>query len=222
MNNTIGGSNTAVGDNALTANTTGVNNVAFGTLPLSHNTTGSSNTAIGNLALEFSEDTNDHVCVGRQAGSGITTANNNIIIGHLSGVHSIFGQVSDRCFIGNIYGAPVSSATATAVMIDSDGRLGTFTVAAADPGGLSPQRVQPQAIPDAAKQTMLNRKVEKQQATIAELKSTIAQQQKQIEKQQKQMETVVARLKEQESKIQKVSAQLELNKPAPQLVASDQ
>ena len=161
------------------------------------------------------------MCVGRLAGSGITTANNNIILGHLSGVHSVFGQVSDRCFIGNIYGAPVSSATAAVVLVDSDGRLGTFT-AASDPGAFSPQRVQPQAIPDAAKQTMLNRKVEKQQATIAELKSTIAQQQKQIEKQQKQMETVVARLKEQESKIQKVSAQLELNKPAPQLVASDQ
>ncbi len=53
-----------------------------------------------------------------------------------------------------------ASATATAVMIDSDGRLGTFTVAAADPGGFSPQRVQPQAVPD-ARQAMLNRKVEK-------------------------------------------------------------
>ena len=136
-------------------------------------------------------------------------------------MHSVFGQVSDRCFIDNIHGAPVSAATAAFVLIDSDGRLGTFT-AASDPGAFSPQRIQPQAIPDAAKQTMLNRKVEKQQATIAELKSTIAQQQKQIEKQQKQMETVVARLKEQESKIQKVSARVELNRAAPQTVANNE
>jgi hypothetical protein len=32
------------------------------------------------------------------------------------------------------------------------------------------------------------------------------------------METVVARLKEQDSKIQKVTDQLEVNKPAPQMV----
>ncbi len=98
--------------------------------------------------------------------------------------------------------------------------VGTFTAASRSPGSFSPNAPVPNHSED-VKQAMLNRKVEKQQATIAELKSTIAQQQKQIEKQQKQMETVVARLKEQESKIQKVSAELELNKPAPQLVASD-
>jgi len=47
-------------------------------------------------------------------------------------------------------------------------------------------------------------KVQDQEAIIAELK--------------KQMETVVARLKEQNSKIQKVSAQLEMSKPAPRVV----
>ena len=46
------------------------------------------------------------------AGSGITTVDNNIIIGHHSGVHSVFGEESDRCFIDNIHGAPVSAATA--------------------------------------------------------------------------------------------------------------
>jgi uncharacterized coiled-coil protein SlyX len=54
---------------------------------------------------------------------------------------------------------------------------------------------------------MLNRKVEKQEATIAELKSMIAQQQKQIKKQQKEMEIVTGQRKEQATQIQKISAQ---------------
>ena len=61
-----------------------------------------------------------------------------------------------------------------------------------------------------------HRKVEEQQATIAELKSTVAQQQKGFEskmtKQEKQIEALTTGL-------QKVSAQLEVNKPAPQTVA---
>jgi septal ring factor EnvC (AmiA/AmiB activator) len=56
-----------------------------------------------------------------------------------------------------------------------------------------------------------HKKVEAQQATIAELKSTVAQQ-------QKGMVVLTAQLKEQSRQIQKVSAQLELRKSAPQTV----
>ena len=56
-----------------------------------------------------------------------------------------------------------------------------------------------------------HRKVEAQQATIAELKATVAQQ-------QKGMEVLTAQLKDQAAQIQKVSAQLELSKAAPQTV----
>jgi septal ring factor EnvC (AmiA/AmiB activator) len=58
-------------------------------------------------------------------------------------------------------------------------------------------------------------KVEEQQASIAELKTIIAQQ-------KKGMEVLTAQLKEQAAQIQKVSAQLELSKPAPQTVLSNQ
>jgi uncharacterized coiled-coil protein SlyX len=61
---------------------------------------------------------------------------------------------------------------------------------------------------------MLNRKVEKQQATIAELKSTVAQQ-------QKQMEIFTAQLKEQAAQIQKVSTQIEMNYRPPQMIANN-
>jgi len=60
-----------------------------------------------------------------------------------------------------------------------------------------------------------HRKVEEQEATITQLKSTVAQQ-------QKGMEVFAATVKEQASQIQKVSAQLELNKPAPRTVLNDQ
>ena len=53
-----------------------------------------------------------------------------------------------------------------------------------------------------------HQKLEAQEATIAELKSTVA-------KQQKGMEALTAQ-------VQKVSAQIEVNKPAPQLTANNE
>src|SRR5713101_2078411 len=171
--NDSGSANTATGYFSLMNNTTGGSNTAIGWEALTANTTGSTNTAIGNQALQSSVTTSNHVALGSMAGSGITTVDNNIIIGHHSGVHSVFGQVSDRCTIDNIFGAPVSAATAAIVMVDSDGRLGTFTSDGPDPGGFSPKGIRPQAIPDAAKQAMLNQKVQN-------LRATITQQQQQI------------------------------------------
>jgi peptidoglycan hydrolase CwlO-like protein len=60
-----------------------------------------------------------------------------------------------------------------------------------------------------------HKKVEEQQATIAELKSTVAQQKKDF---QATVAQLTARLDEQASQIQKVSAQIEASKPAPQVV----
>jgi hypothetical protein len=60
-----------------------------------------------------------------------------------------------------------------------------------------------------------HRKVEKQEATISQLRSTVAQQQKDF---QATVVQFTKRLDEQASQIQKVSAQLEASKPAPQVV----
>jgi len=62
----------------------------------------------------------------------------------------------------------------------------------------------------------------KEHRTVQELKSTVAKQEATIAQQQNGMEVLTATLKEQASQIQKVSAQLELNKPAPQIVADNQ
>jgi len=70
------------------------------------------------------------------------------------------------------------------------------------------------------------RKVEGQEATITQLKSTVARQQKDfqaaIAQQQKGMEVLAARLEEQASQIQKVSGQLEARKSSPQIVLNNQ
>ncbi len=58
-----------------------------------------------------------------------------------------------------------------------------------------------------------HKKVEEQQASIADLKSTVTSQ-------QKEMQVLTAQLKEQAAQIQKVSAQLEASKPAPKVVAN--
>jgi septal ring factor EnvC (AmiA/AmiB activator) len=77
------------------------------------------------------------------------------------------------------------------------------------------------------------RKVQEQEATIAQVKSTvtkqeatIAEQQKDFQstlaQQQKEIKALTASLKEQALQIQKVSDQLEVSRPAPQLVADNQ
>jgi hypothetical protein len=62
------------------------------------------------------------------------------------------------------------------------------------------------------------RKVQEQQATITQLKSTAAQQQKDF---QATIAQLTRRLDEQASQIQKVSAQLEVNRPAPQMISNN-
>ena len=201
--NDTGSNNTGTGYFSLMNNTSGGSNTATGWEALTANTSGSNNTAIGNQALQSNLSNSDHVAIGSMAGSGITSVDNNIIIGHHSGVHSVFGQESDRCFIDNIFGAPVSAATAAVVMIDSDGRLGTATADGHDPGGFSPKgNIRPQAIHDAAKQAMLDR-------TNRELAGNLAQQEQQIA-------TLTAQLKDNAVQIQKANDQLEIREPAGQ------
>jgi len=60
-----------------------------------------------------------------------------------------------------------------------------------------------------------HQQVVEQQATIAELKSTVAQQ-------QKGMDVLTAQLKEQATQIQKVSAQIEMSRPVPKVVLNNQ
>jgi uncharacterized coiled-coil protein SlyX len=66
-----------------------------------------------------------------------------------------------------------------------------------------------------------HRAVQTQEATISELKSIVARQEATIVQQQKAMEALAGHLKEQDSKIQRVTDQLELSKRAPQMALND-
>ena len=134
--NVSGFGNTATGSRSLDSNTTGNFNTANGIQALTNNTTGSGNTADGLRALEsnisgtgntaLGVDAGTHVtggsyntALGFAAGTAVTTANNVIAIGtNVSGEN-----VSNTCYIGNIFGA--TSAMGAAVYVNSLGKLGT-------------------------------------------------------------------------------------------------
>jgi Chaperone of endosialidase len=115
--NTVGRENTAIGAFALFNNTNQFN-TAIGANALVDNTTGFNNTGVGDSALDSSTG-DGNTALGAFAGVQVTTANNVICIGHP-------GQdVSNSCFIGNIRDVQTQNADAIAVVIDSAGQLGT-------------------------------------------------------------------------------------------------
>jgi uncharacterized coiled-coil protein SlyX len=67
-----------------------------------------------------------------------------------------------------------------------------------------------------------HRKVEEQEATIAQVKSKAAKQEAIIAQLKSGMEVLTATMKEQASQIQKVSAQLEVNKAAPRTALNNE
>ena len=217
--NDDGSDNVAVGAFALAANVSGIENVAVGfnagasttggfSVAVGFNAlggaTGGQNTAVGDNAL-FSVTTGVlNTALGDLAGNDIVAGNNiNVIGAFQSGISTTNGEVDNSTYISNIIGAGVDAGTSQFVFVDQDGKLGTTAL----PGTGNLPSGRPQAI--------LNHKVEK-------LEATVAQQQKQIEKQRKQMEIFTAQLKEQAAQIQRVSAQLQLKNSAPRTVVSDQ
>jgi hypothetical protein len=119
--NTAGNSNTASGFRALQNNTTGADNTAIGRAALLQNTIGASNTAAGRFALFFNTTGGNNTALGVSSGTAVTTANNVICIGaNVAGAN-----VNDSCYIGSIFGQ--TSSAGTAVFVNSDGKLGTTT-----------------------------------------------------------------------------------------------
>jgi hypothetical protein len=263
FSNTTGTANTATGEEALHDNSMGLSNTADGFKALTRNTTGTGNTAIGFAALELNTTGNSNVALGPNAGESVTTANNVICIGNVPGAN-----VSDTCYIGNIFTA--TSASGVPVLVNSNNQLGTATSSkrfkeaikpmdkasevlfaldpvtfrykkAIDPKGTSQfglvaeevEKVNPDLVMrdregkaytvryDAVNAMLLNEFL-KEHKKVQELQATVAQQQKDFQAAiAKLKETVTTQLNEQAAQIQKVSAQLELNKPAPQTVLNN-
>ena len=112
--------NNAFGVAALLSDQSGVSNTAMGDGALQLNVSGVNNTAVGDSAL-FISTGNLNTAIGVQAGSNVTTASNVICIG------SVGDNVDNSCYIGNVYGAVIDPATGAIVGIDSTGKLGTMS-----------------------------------------------------------------------------------------------
>jgi hypothetical protein len=131
--NTTGNLNTATGLSALYSNTTGAFNTAVGGDALVFNTIGGGNTAIGTSALGSNTTGNSNIAIGNGAGAALTTGDRNIVIGNAAVAgesdtirigNSLF---QTRAFIAGIRGVATGNADAIAVLIDSDGQLGTLS-----------------------------------------------------------------------------------------------
>jgi len=228
-NNDNGFSNNAMGDSALYRNQAAAANTAVGDLALENNdATGdgaaNNNTAVGASALQNDVNGSENTGVGAGVGPNIANGFNNTYLGNFVGslngtpdedstirigdLSNGNGAGSLECYIGGIWNnlQPVGGSVVVVTLDLDNDHLGydpgvaTGGKAPAAPHRNAPQpRVRPQP-----RQAMLNDKVEKLQATVAQ--------------QQKQIETLTAQLGEQAAQIQKVSAQLEMVRPMPRVV----
>jgi hypothetical protein len=239
FSNTTGGFNMGIGSGALSRNTTGSSNVAVAADALSSNTAGDKNTAIGEAALNSNTTGSSNTVIGYNSGFGVTTANNVVCIGA-----AVQGANQDNgCFIGSIFGQ--TSSGGTAVFIDSNNKLGTVVSSKRFKEDIKPMDKMSEALfslkpvtfhykkeIDPAKVSQLGlvaEDVEKVNSDLivrdkegkpytvrydqvnAMLLNEFLKEHRKVERLEKQVEALSAGL-------QKVSAQLESNKPATQVV----
>jgi Chaperone of endosialidase len=241
-----GSANTAVGVSALSSNTTGAFNTAVGANALA-NSLGLGNVALGSGAGSNVTTASDVICIA----AGGANVNNSCFIGNIySNVQPIVGTDPDSVTIdsngrlgrGNVSSRrykhdikPMEKASEALYAFkpvsfrynkeyDATQTL-AFGLIAEEVAEVAPDLVgrNPDGQPESVRYEQVNamllnefikehRKVEEQQATITQLKAEL---QATATRQQKQIEALSAGL-------QKVSAQLELNKLAPQTVKNNQ
>ncbi len=243
-NNTTGNSNSAAGELALEENTTGNNNIALGYLAGVNLTTGDNNIHIGNQGFEGESGA---IRIGEQgtqtatfvAGiSGATVADGVPVVvgadGHL-GTLTSSARFKDEI-------KPMDNASEVILAlkpvtfrykkdIDPE-RIPQFGLVAEQVEKIDPDLVardrkgNPYTVRYEAVNAMLLNEFLKEHRKVEELKSAMAQQRKDFEaaivQQQKTTEALVARLNEQEARIQKVSVQVEVRKPESQMLVENQ
>jgi hypothetical protein len=255
----MGGSNTAVGFQALLAETDGLGNSAFGDNAMSGFTNGNSNTAAGVGALSQLTTGNKNVAIGSDAGSAQTTGSGNVYIGSdVAGSNS----ETDHTYIRNINTTSVSGAGTDTVTVNlATGLLGHLSssrrhkedihpmkdasetlyqlkpvtyrykkeidvtqsldyglvaeeVAAIDPNLVACDKDgQIETVRYPAVNAMLLNEFLKEHKAFIDEKQKVSNLQATVAQQQKQIEALTAGL-------QKVSAQIELSKAAPQTVST--
>jgi hypothetical protein len=247
-----GDNNTATGALALLRNTTGANNTATGTGALSSNTNGNANTAYGSAALGNNTTGNVNIGLGDGAGTNVITANNVICIGaagadasNTTWISNVYGAttlsgttlpvvVSDGGQLGTTPSSarfkkvikPMDKASESVLALKpvtfhyKSDKTNTpqFGLVAEEVAAVNPDLVvrdkngEVYTVRYDAVNTMLLNEFLKEHRKVEKLEATVAQQ-------HRDFEAAVAELKGQ---IQKVSAQLELSKTAPQTALNNQ
>jgi hypothetical protein len=247
FDNNTGGHNTAIGENALFNNNIGSFNTATGYGALSSNTTGNTNIALGFGAGLNVITANNVICIGANGNNvdnacyigqifGATSFNGVAVFVNSSG--RLGTMTSSKRFKEHI--KPMDNASEALYslkpvsfrykkQVDPEGTSAMqFGLVAEDVEKVNPDLVvcdkegKPYSVRyDQVNAMLLNeflkehKKVEKQEATITRLTNdfqTVSTQQR------NEIQLLSAQLKEQAAQIQKVSAQLEASKPAPQVV----
>jgi hypothetical protein len=243
--NTTGSENTAVGRNAGSGLTTGNGNVAVGN-DAGGFTTGDGNIAVGNNAGGNLSTGNDNIDIGNPGVGADPPEANTIRIGTTFAPSSTPATGQNRTFIAGISGTAV---TGTAVVVNSDGQLGVAPSSQRFKDEIKPmdklseailalkpvtfrykREFDPNGIPQfglvAEEVAKLNPDLVvrdrngdiysvRYEAVNAMLLNEFLKARRQIDAQQKQIDALTAGL-------QKVRAQLEVSKPAPQTVLNNQ
>ena len=236
--NDSGGRNTAIGTGALSQNTIGSNNIAVGGSAGQNLTTGDHNIDIGNHGVAGESDTirigdmfHISTFIAGIVGSGPFSCS--VTIDPVTGQLGVGGCISSKRFKKDIDPMGKSSEVifslkpVTFHYKNDKTNMPQFGLVAEEVAKVNPDliAVDKEGKPYSVRYEHINamllneflkehHKVQNQERRIQEQEATIAQL-------KKEMETVVTRLKEQDSRIQRVSDQVEMNKAAPQLVASD-
>ena len=237
--------NTANGEAALYYNSTGNNNTANGYYALRFNT-GNGNVGIGVNAGSSLTTGSGNVCIGNGvlgvAGESNTTRIRNVYSSIASGravyVNSdnkIGTLASSRRYKEDI--KPMEKASDILLALKpvtfrykkqiDPARALSFGLIAEEVADVDPDLVtldregKPETVRYEAINAMLLNEFLKEHNTVQELKSTVKKQNVIIAQQQKGMEVLAVQLKEQAAQIQKVSAEVEASRPAPQMVLNN-
>jgi len=186
--NVDGDSNNAVGFNAIGGNTTGLFNQAMGVNALSGLTDGASNIAIGDSAQVNSTNGDFNTVVGDMAGQNIIAGSDNIYIGAGSGGDSDESFTARIGELGFVFSCYIQGIAGNTESTPVCIDTSTGQLGECAGGG-SP-------------------------GAMKALKDQAAK----IASQEQQIQTLTAALKQQAEQIQKVSAQLEMVRPAPRVV----
>ena len=235
--NTTGGGNTAVGTDALESSN-GSSNVALGAFSGLNQTTGSGNVYIGADMSGVAGESNACYIAsifGQTSATGIPVLiNSDNKLGTTTSSKRFKEKISPMERASGMLYALKPVTFRYKKEIDPSSTL-QFGLVAEEVEKVNPDFVvrdkegKPYSVRyDQVNAMLLNEflkahyKIEEQEATIAQLKAGVAKQEAINTEQRKGMEVLTAMVKQQAAQIQKVSAQLELNKPAPQTVVNSQ